>query len=79
MALAAQEILAIPVSEADCERLFSEGRDLLGIRRYAMSGETMRTMMLLITKGSTEIVQGLIKVGVKSTPKEISQCFTNVK
>jgi hypothetical protein len=47
IALAAREILAIPASEVNCERLFSEGRDLLGVRRYAMSGETMRTMMLL--------------------------------
>jgi hypothetical protein len=43
---AAREILAIPGSEVDCERLFN-GRDLLGIRRYTMSGETMRIMMLL--------------------------------
>jgi hypothetical protein len=44
---AAREILAIPASEVDCERLFNEGRDLLGIRRYTMSGETMRIVMLL--------------------------------
>jgi hypothetical protein len=47
MALVAREILAIPALEVDCERLFNEGRDLLGIRQYAMSGETMRIMMLL--------------------------------
>jgi hypothetical protein len=47
MALCAREILAIPTSEVDCERLFNKGRDLLGIRRYAISGETIRTMMLL--------------------------------
>jgi hypothetical protein len=47
MALAAREILAIPASEVNCERLFNKGRDLLGIRRYAMSRETMRIMMLL--------------------------------
>jgi hypothetical protein len=59
MALAAREILAISSSEVDCERLFNQGRDLLGIRRYAMSGDTIRTMMLL--KGalrSKEIVTG---------------------
>jgi hypothetical protein len=44
---AAREILAIPASEVDRERLFNEGRDLLGIRRYTMSGETMSIMMLL--------------------------------
>jgi hypothetical protein len=34
----AREILA---------RLFNKGGDLLAIRRYAMSGQRMRTMMLL--------------------------------
>jgi hypothetical protein len=53
---AAREILAIPASEVDCERLFNEGRDLLGIRRYTMSGETMRIMMLL--KGALMSEQG---------------------
>ena len=45
--LTAREILAIPASEVDCKRLFSEGRDLLGVRRYTISRETMRTMILL--------------------------------
>jgi hypothetical protein len=49
----AGEILAILVSEVNCERLFNKERDLLGIRRYAISGETMRIMMLL--KGSIKI------------------------
>ena len=31
MCTAAREILAILASEVDCERLFNEGRDLLGI------------------------------------------------
>ena len=30
--LIAREILAIPTSEVDCKRLFSEGRDLLEVR-----------------------------------------------
>jgi hypothetical protein len=58
MALAAREILAIPASEVDCERQFGQARDLLAIRRYAMSGETIRTMMLL--KGALTSLQGLI-------------------
>jgi hypothetical protein len=36
MALVAREILASPASEVDYKRLFNEGRDLLGIRRYAI-------------------------------------------
>lgn len=47
MARVAGEILAIPTSEVNCKRLFSKGRDLLGIRRYAMSRETMRIIILL--------------------------------
>lgn len=60
MAQAAQEILAIPASEVDCERLFGEGRDLLGIRRYSMSGETMRVMILL--KSALRSLRGLLTV-----------------
>ena len=65
----ARDFLTIPVSEVDCERLFSEGRDLLGIRHYLINSTTMRMMMLL--KGvlkSTEVVytieepvQGVLK------------------
>jgi hypothetical protein len=47
MALAAREILAIPSSEVDYERLVNQGRDLLSIRRYRISSDTIRTMMLL--------------------------------
>ena len=47
MAAAARALLAIPGSEVDVERLFSGGRDLLGIRRYALRGETMRVLTLL--------------------------------
>jgi hypothetical protein len=47
MAAAARALLAISGSEVDVERLFSGGRDLLGIRRYALKGETMRILTLL--------------------------------
>jgi hypothetical protein len=47
MAAAARALLAVPASEVDVERLFSGGRDLLGIRRYALKGETMRILTLL--------------------------------
>ena len=47
MAAAARAILAVPGSEVDVERLFCGGRDLLGIRRYALKGETMRLLTLL--------------------------------
>jgi hypothetical protein len=47
MAKAARDILAVPASEVDVERLFSGGRDLLGIRRYALKGEMMNVLTLL--------------------------------
>jgi hypothetical protein len=47
MAQAARDYLAIPSSEADIERLFSLGRDILGIRRFSMGMDTMRTLVLL--------------------------------
>ena len=47
MATAARDFLAIPASEVAVERLFSRGRDLLGIRRHSMSAETMRMLVLL--------------------------------
>jgi hAT family C-terminal dimerisation region len=47
MALAARDILAVPGSEVDVERLFCGGKDLLGLRRHGLSGETMRILTLL--------------------------------
>jgi hypothetical protein len=47
MVEAARALLAAPGSEVDVERLFSGGRDLLGIRRYALKGESMRLLTLL--------------------------------
>ena len=47
MAAAARDYLAIPAAEVSVERLFSSGRDLLGLRRQSMSSETMRLLMLL--------------------------------
>ena len=56
----AREILAIPMLEVDYKRLFGEGRDLLGIRRYSLSGETIRVMMLL--KSALRLFKGLFLV-----------------
>jgi len=47
MAVAARDYLPIPASEVDVERLFNTGRDILGIRRFGMSGETLKTLMML--------------------------------
>ena len=47
MEKAARDYLAIAASEVDVERLFNVGRDTLGIRRFSMSGNTLRTIMML--------------------------------
>ena len=47
MAQAACDYFAIPSSEADIERLFSLGRDILGIRRFSMGMDTVRILILI--------------------------------
>jgi hypothetical protein len=47
MAAAARDYLVIPAAEVAVERLFSRGRDLLGLRRHSLNVETMRRVMLL--------------------------------
>jgi hypothetical protein len=47
MAEAARDLLAVPGSEVDVKRLFCGGRDCLGIRRYALKGETIKILTLL--------------------------------
>lgn len=47
MAQVAQDHLAIPAAEVDIERLFNNGRDLLGIRRFSMKGKTLGTLLRL--------------------------------
>ena len=47
MAQVARDYLAIPALEVDIKRLFSLGRDILGIRRFSMSIDTLRTLILL--------------------------------
>ena len=47
MAVAARDYLAIPASEVSCERLFSAGRDMIGLRRHSLKASTMRQLALL--------------------------------
>jgi hypothetical protein len=47
MAAAARDYLAIPASEVAVERVFSTARDVLGIRRYSLKGDTIRMLMLI--------------------------------
>jgi len=47
MAAAARDYLAIPASEVSCERLFSAGRDMIGLRRFSLKPDTMRQLSLL--------------------------------
>lgn len=47
VATACRDIFAIPSAEVDVERLFSGGRDQIGIRRSAQDAQTMRLSRLL--------------------------------
>jgi hypothetical protein len=47
MAAAARDYLAIPASEVSCERVFSAGRDMIGLRRFSLHSSTMRQLSLL--------------------------------
>ena len=58
MAKAVRDILAVPGAEVDVERLFCSGRDLLGIRRYALKGETMRILTLLKAYFERQLIAG---------------------
>ncbi len=47
MVVVVKDYLAIPASEVVVKKLFSRGRDLLGVRRYSLNAETMRKLILL--------------------------------
>jgi hypothetical protein len=58
MAKAARDLLAVPGAEIDVEHLFCGGRDTLGIRKYALTGETMRILTLLKAYFERKLNQG---------------------
>ena len=47
MSQVARDYLPVPAAEVDVERLFSEGRDLIGLRRHSLSDETLKVLMVL--------------------------------
>jgi len=47
MAKIVRRFLSVPVSEVGVERLFSRGRDLLGLRRYALQPATIKMLTVL--------------------------------
>ena len=47
MSQVARDYLAILAAEVDVERLFSAGRDLIGLRRHSLSIDSMRAVMML--------------------------------
>src|SRR5579871_3322455 len=55
MAKIARRYLGIPDSEVGIERLFSRGRDLLGLRRYAIHPGTIKTLTILKASYSDEV------------------------
>jgi hypothetical protein len=64
MAKAAQDVLAIPGSEVDCERLFCGGKDMLGIHRSSLTGETMRWLALLKSYFERKLNRGKAKLPI---------------
>ena len=47
IAAVVRDFLSILRAEVDIERLFNIGRELLGLRRFSMSAETIRALILL--------------------------------
>jgi hypothetical protein len=47
MSCVARDYLTVQSAEVDVERVFSSGRDLLGVRRASMSPETMQLLIVL--------------------------------
>jgi hypothetical protein len=45
MSRVARDYLAIPLSEVDVERVFSQGKDLVGICRHSLAAPTMKALM----------------------------------
>jgi hypothetical protein len=58
MVKAARALLIVPFIEVNVERLFSGGRDLLGIRRFRLSGESMRILTLLKAYFKRQYIMG---------------------
>jgi hypothetical protein len=47
MSQVARDYLAIQAAEVDVERLFSESRNLIGLRRHSIAPETMKAILFL--------------------------------
>lgn len=48
MAAVTRDYPAIPSSKADIKRLFSNGRDILGIYRFVLKGATIGDLVICI-------------------------------
>jgi hypothetical protein len=44
---AVHDYLPIPGSEVDVERLFNTGRDMLGIRKFSITGDILQMIIIL--------------------------------
>jgi hypothetical protein len=65
-------LLAIPYAEVNIERLFSKGRDILGIRRIALGANTMR-IVRLIKSYFNEIDRGKKAITLAKQAKHMAQ------
>jgi hypothetical protein len=58
MVKAARALFAVLGAEVDVERLFYGGRDLLGIRRYALKGYIIRVLTILKAFFERKLAEG---------------------
>ena len=48
MSQVAQDYLLIQAAEVDVKRLFSRGRDLIGLCQHSLADETIKVLMILM-------------------------------
>jgi hypothetical protein len=59
--IAVRDLLAVPGLEVDVEQLFCRRKDLLGLRRHRLLGETMR-ILTFVERMVTALSQLLVTV-----------------
>jgi hAT family protein len=72
MARIARRYLSIPASKVGVERLFSRGRDLLGLRRYTLYPGTMKMLTILKASYSDDVFRkALVEISDEAIEDDI--------
>ena len=72
MAKITRRYIGIPASEVGVERLFSRGRDQLGLRRYALHLGTMKMLTILKAFYSDEVFRkALVDLDDKAIKEDV--------